>query len=215
MDSSLTAELGTLSSRYESNGDPGAVSTGTGDRGGVSYGMYQFATAARTPERFVAFLDSEYPEFHKALAQLAPGTPAFSAAWKQLACNDRDGFVQAQHDFILAEYYAPAVAAISQQIPGFDVADRSKVVNDVLWSTAVQHGTGGAIRIFAMAAGDNPDVSDEELVRRVYSERGRTDSSGKLVHFGGCSPAVQKGVARRFASELSDALAELAQEQAA
>jgi hypothetical protein len=107
------------------------------------------------------------------------------------------------------------VAAISQQIPGLDVAGRSKVVNDVLWSTAVQHGTGGAVRIFATAAADNADVSDEELVRRVYTERGRTDSSGKLVHFGECSLAVQKGVARRFVSELSDALAELAQEQAA
>ena len=37
-------ELGKLSAAYESNGDPAIVSTGEGDRGGISYGAYQLAS---------------------------------------------------------------------------------------------------------------------------------------------------------------------------
>ena len=37
-------ELGKLSAAYESNGDPAIVSTGEGDRGGLSYGAYQLAS---------------------------------------------------------------------------------------------------------------------------------------------------------------------------
>ena len=33
--------LGDLSASYESNGNPGCVSTGAGDLGGISYGAYQ------------------------------------------------------------------------------------------------------------------------------------------------------------------------------
>jgi LysM repeat protein len=37
--------LGTLSAKYETGGrGPGTVSTGAGDRGGVSYGSYQMAS---------------------------------------------------------------------------------------------------------------------------------------------------------------------------
>ena len=32
--------LGDLSALYESNGDPGCVSSGAGDLGGISYGAY-------------------------------------------------------------------------------------------------------------------------------------------------------------------------------
>jgi hypothetical protein len=32
--------LGDLSASYESNGNPGCVSTGYGDLGGISYGAY-------------------------------------------------------------------------------------------------------------------------------------------------------------------------------
>ncbi|NMC34711.1 MAG: hypothetical protein GYA36_19990 [Veillonellaceae bacterium] len=37
-------KLGALSQKYESNGDPGRVSSGVGDPGGVSYGAYQMTS---------------------------------------------------------------------------------------------------------------------------------------------------------------------------
>jgi hypothetical protein len=97
--------LGTLSAHYESNGDPGAISHDPGDPGGASYGMYQLATTAGTPGRFVAFLESSYPEYFKALEGLEAGTPAFDQAWTALAGADRAGFGAAQHAFIAESYF--------------------------------------------------------------------------------------------------------------
>jgi hypothetical protein len=53
---------------------------------------------------------------------------------------------------------------------------------------------------------------DEQLIRAIYAERGRTKADGTLVYFSRNSPNVQKGVAKRFKSELQDALAMLAKE---
>ena len=44
--------LGSISQQYESNGDPGRVSSGDGDLGGASYGAYQFAGNMDVPLTF-------------------------------------------------------------------------------------------------------------------------------------------------------------------
>lgn len=45
--------LGDLSASYESNGNPGCVSTGYGDLGGISYGTYQLASNAGSVDAFI------------------------------------------------------------------------------------------------------------------------------------------------------------------
>src|SRR5215218_8467367 len=50
----LAEALGALSAKYETGGrGPGTVSTGVGDRGGVSYGSYQMASKLGIPTKFV------------------------------------------------------------------------------------------------------------------------------------------------------------------
>src|SRR4026209_65745 len=50
----LAEALGKLSAKYETGGrGPGTVSTGAGDRGGVSYGSYQMASKMGVPAKFV------------------------------------------------------------------------------------------------------------------------------------------------------------------
>ncbi len=202
--------LGSLSARYESNGNPGTVSSGVGDPGGVSYGAYQFATNTGSAQAFVNSLRDTYPDFYAALSDKTPGTAAFSAAWRQLAAEQPDRFLQAQHDRIATAFYAPVRASLEQQL-GMDFGSRSQALNDVLWSTAVQHGQGGAVSIFltALAGRDPNQMSDADIIRAVYAERGRTNANGTLVHFSNSSPAVQQAVANRFRSEQADALAEL------
>jgi hypothetical protein len=53
---------------------------------------------------------------------------------------------------------------------------------------------------------------DEQVIRAIYAERGRTKADGSLVYFSRNSPNVQKSVAKRFQNELKDALAMLAKE---
>ena len=49
-----------LARKYESNGDPSCVSTGEGDLGGVSYGLYQLSSQAGSVESFLAWV-CKYP----------------------------------------------------------------------------------------------------------------------------------------------------------
>jgi len=205
-------ELGSLSRKYEARG-PGTVSTGKGDHGGVSYGSYQFASKNGSAKAFVDSLRTSHPDYHAALSGSAPGTKEFSAAWKQLAAKDPKGFDKAQHDYIKATHYDVGAAEI-KKATGLDVNKRSQALRDVAWSTSVQHGPKAADDIFkrALAGRDPSQVSDAQLIKDVYAERGRKDANGTLVHFPSSSKDVQQGVSDRYKSESKDALARLARE---
>ncbi|MFA7603332.1 MAG: hypothetical protein WCY29_10025 [Novosphingobium sp.] len=166
--------LGALSEQFESGGrGPGAVSSGVGDAGGVSYGIWQLSSRAGT---VAAFLAAEGGRWQAAFAGLGPGTTAFTAAWKAIAAREPDAFVAAQHAFIERTHYRPAVAAVRQRT-GFDLDARHPAVRDATWSVAVQHG--GAVTVLA-AGVDKADRAsaradagyDRALVAAIYAERG-------------------------------------------
>lgn len=200
-------ELGTLSARYESNGDPGTVSTGNGDIGGVSYGSYQMSTASGSAGQFVS--GSPYAnEF----SGLQPGTPAFSDKWRDIATRDPAGFQAAQHEYIKENYYDVQSGRLTQDI-GLDPNKHSNALQQVIWSTSVQHGAYSDIVEDALAGRDVGKMNDTDLINAIYAERGRTDENGTLVHFRDSSWDVQQGVANRFRNENTDALGMLANEQ--
>ncbi len=201
-------ELGSLSRRYEAKG-PGTVSTGKGDRGGVSYGSYQFASKTGSAQKFVDGLKTTHPSYHQALAGKKPGSPEFSAAWKQLAAKDPKGFDRAQHEAIAKTHYEPSAAKIKGDT-GVDLNSRSKALRDVAWSTSVQHGPKNDIFKKALAGKDPSKMSDADIIKAVYAERGRKGANGSLVHFSKNSPAVQRSVSERFKSEQKEALKQLA-----
>ena len=123
--------LGQTSAGYESGAaGAGAISSGKGDHGGVSYGSYQFSSAAGTLQEYLD--QSPYgAQFHG----LTPITPAFDAKWRELARTD-PGFGQDQHDFVGRSHYTAQAANL--QARGLDLSDRGMAVQDALWSTAVQ-----------------------------------------------------------------------------
>src|SRR5215213_8639650 len=208
----LAEALGTLSAKYETGGKgPGTVSTGAGDRGGVSYGSYQMASKLGVATKFV-----KQPGFPWSadFQNLVAGTSAFTACWKRIAKNETDAFQKAQHEFIKKTHYDLLVAKIISD-DGLDVNSRCHALKDVVWSTAVQHGGASSIvhKALARVKVDKSDPSfDEQLIRAIYAERGKTKADGSLVYFSRNSPNVQRGVANRFKNELNDALAMLAKD---
>ena len=208
----LADTLGTLSAKYETGGrGPGTVSSGAGDPGGVSYGSYQMATKTGTVARFVAQAGFPWAQDFK---NLAPGTTPFSDCWKRIATNQKDAFQKCQHEFIKQSHYDLLAAKILSD-DGLNVNTRSHALQDVVWSTAVQHGGATPIVHRAIA---NLNISpadpnyDRELIKAIYAERGRKKPEGNLAYFGKSSPSVQAGVANRFKNECQDALAMLAKE---
>lgn len=207
--------LGKLSERYETGGrGPGVVSTGAGDAGGASYGSYQMTSkpGGGTVKRFVS--EADFP-FRAKFAGLVPGSAQFTAAWKQLAQTNKDEFQASQHDYIKKTHFDPLVNKIIKENQ-VNVLTCSHALQDVIWSTAVQHGPGTnvpsvALRNIKTRPGD-PSF-DSDFIKAIYAERGRKNPDGSLARFGRNSAKVQQGVAQRFRDEQRDALAMLAQEQ--
>lgn len=157
--------LGALSERYESGGNgPGTVSTGRGDPGGVSYGLYQLASRTGTAGAFVKAEGSAWPE----LAKYAPGTRQFSNVWQGIADRQPDAFTRAQHAFIKRTHYDPAVAKV-RKATGVDLDKRHAAVRDAVWSVAVQHG--GAAKILIEALGYALRDDDDSLINAIYDAR--------------------------------------------
>ena len=200
--------IGVLSEKYESNGDPGCISSGEGDYGGKSYGAWQLSSSLGSLDGFVNWLSGENYSFYTKLIEaraLDGGSNCgknFDIAWKELARNHYNTFYNLQHKYTKITFYDDLVRRLSGN-SNMERLMQSFAVRNVLWSTAVQHGAYGAYRII------NPlsNISNvENFISAVYSERGRINSHGNLVHFPNCSEAVQQGVASRFRREKNDAI---------
>lgn len=205
LQSDETLRLGRLSAKYESGGRGSeTVSTGIGDPGGVSYGTYQLASALGNADRFVQkYYASEFKG-------LKGGTPEFTAAWKKLVAKDPDEFHRNEHEFIKQTHYDPQAKLIGSEL-GIDLDNRSAALRDVVWSCAVHHGPNSKLIVTAsknVPAGIDirSPMSDTELIKAIYAERGRIDSQGKLVYFQGVTDSLKPGLTSRFKSELVDAL---------
>lgn len=198
--------LGVLSAKYESNGDPGAIGNTPGDPGGKSYGAWQLASKVGSVDSFIIWLKNANYNYYQQLlnAKNADGGTFgdnFDSTWKNLATTDRDTFLQLQHDYIKSAYYDSAVKSIRSKY-NVDITSRSFALQNVLWSTAVQHGVGGAANIFgAVNSKVNLNSDDETVINAVYDERSNVDK-----YFSASSDAVKAAVKNRFVYERADAL---------
>lgn len=208
----IAEELGSLSAKYETGGrGPGVVSTGAGDPGGVSYGSYQMASKMGVVQKFVG--QAGFP-WAKDFQSLAAGSVQFTAVWKRIAAEQTAAFQSAQHEFIKRSHYDLLATKVLAE-DALDVNARSRALQNVIWSTAVQHGGASSIvhRAIANLSSTSSDPAfDQQLISAIYAERGRKKPDGNLAYFSKSSPNVQAGVAKRFQNEEKDALAMLAKE---
>lgn len=218
-DFEFSSELGSLSARYESRGNPATI--GWDSTGGFSYGTYQLAANRGVMNEFHAWLSVNHPSLEQGLRAAGgptgarAGTDAYKAAWAQIMATPAGA--EAQHQYAVVAYFVPSSNSIKNRT-GLDVTLRSKTVQDVVWSTGIQHGPGGARNIFQRALATlgyppseitNTQPTDAALVRAVYAER-RANNGSK--YFGSSTAAVRSSVVNRFHNEEADALRSLEQE---
>lgn len=135
------------------------------------------------------------------LSRFKPGSSGFDAVWKQMAKSNPRGFEAVQHGFIKSSHYDPAAKKIKSSI-GFDASKYPIAVQNALWSTAVQHGAGGATNVFRNA-GIRMGMSAAEIIKRVYNER---MAGNGTKYFSRSSSSIRKSVVNRFRNEMNDAL---------
>ena len=193
--------LGTLSARYESNGNPGCISDGS-DAGGKSYGAYQFASAYDVPLDFARWCRNQ-PEFQDIGNTLydayylggAGYGNNFDTAWRSLASNSYQLFLKAQHDYVMASYYSACVTRVKVAATGFDLNNYSIALRNVIWSRAVQHGVGyyrsdddksGATGLIVAALGDlgTRTPSEMDLIDAIYARSCALSDTGYYAMYG-------------------------------
>ncbi len=206
---SNSQRLGKLSEQYESGGrGPGTVSTGRGDPGGVSYGIYQLASRTGTAAKFAV---GEGARWASELGAGPPGSREFSESWRRIAAREPEAFAQAQHAFIERTHYRPAVDAVRRRT-GLDLDVRHAAVRDATWSVSVQHGGAAAILVDAVEQTDfeyarTAPIYDRKLVEAIYAKRtayvlGVAKRSGA-----GARRTLQSITRNRYPAELAGALA--------
>jgi hypothetical protein len=182
-------KIGALSAHFES-GEYGPGVIGYDYNGGTSYGTYQISSKAGTMKHFVEYLSERAPDIAAKLKTAgSANTGGLSGkmpeVWKNVAAQDPERFSKLQYDFIEKTHYLPALQEISDRT-GLDVSKAPKAVQEVLWSTAVQHGPKGAAKIFSKALARSQSkaggVEMARLIDSVYAMRaGQFGSSGSGV----------------------------------
>ena len=178
-------ELGSVSRPYESGGrGVHTISTGKGDKGGVSYGEHQLASKTGTMS---AFLKSEEGKpFAHHFQGMRPGSKPFNTAYTKVATSDPEAFAKAQHQYIKRTHYDPVIEHAKKL--GYDTEHPG--VKEAAFSFGVQHGPAGAKRLFTRAAKHGAaDVSTG--INKLYDERNR---------------ATKHKYAERYASEKQDVI---------
>lgn len=204
--STLEHKAGRLSAQYESNAEIDYI--GYDSRGGTSYGQYQIASKTGTMDYFIRFLDDSAPDIAAKLRSAGPADTGgrsgrMPAVWKSVAAADPKRFEALQHEFIRSNNYSPAAKSIVLTT-GVDVTKRSYALREVLWSTAVQHGPGGAERIFTQAIEKSEAMPggqdfDKAVIEEVYRIRGKK--------FFRHNKRVREAVLSRFRDEKTTAIA--------
>lgn len=198
-------KLGTLSSEFESSGNPAAI--GFDSTGGHSYGKYQIETRRGTMKDYLLFMKNnpKYVGYVNTLDSVGGYSGAlnkskdFERKWLELAQDEN--FNQSQKDFIVEQKLNPLLYKV-KELKGLNPDSRHPVVKDVLYSIAVQHGEGGGKNLLFSALGnDVENLSDEELIGKLYDERSKVDK-----YFQKSSPDIRKNLYNRFLKEREKAL---------
>ena len=189
--------LGAVAEKYESAGR-GSGTVGWDKMGGTSYGKKQISSKTGAMTDYLKFLDKTgkgdvAKQLREAGIEKDTGSTSGKAVdvWKKLAAEGALG--DSEGEFLKTQSFDVAKKGIKDKDLQARI-DGSRGLQEMLYSTAVQHGPGGAMAI--MNSVFKKGMSDEELVKAVYKERG--------TKFSGSTANVQAGVMKRFGNEEKD-----------
>jgi len=207
--------VGALAVGHESGGDPGKVSPDTS--GSYSYGLFQFnSKPGGTAHSFMPFLKQNHPKIYAALGHgyLKVGSKEFNQVFHDVANGEmKDEMIKAQQEHLLATYAEPA----ERKLGGAEFQKKfggNAAYREVMLSTAIQHGPGGAARILREAwgkvdkgAGEQEQL--EQFIQATYQLRGRPGEFRTALSEKQSDAARQRfmnGMQRRYSQEAAQAL---------
>lgn len=222
--------LHSLSAKYEAGSDPGKVSTGSGDLGGISYGLYQLSSNAGSVQSFLEFAcnyaNDNLANYGRALSEYTINSGAFMGTWRELGRVDPIGFKELQDKYAEEVYYNAAIRLLAKA--GYDMTTKSQAMQAVLFSRSVQYSAGNMVELFTEAVKRfgypnltyvNDAKFDYDMIANIYDFlieecNNAYEVRGGLYHSpkdwaNGSYTVVKIGLRNRFINEKRDALAML------
>lgn len=198
-------DIGEYTKKFES-GSEGSTKMAWDRTGGTSYGTYQYAAIPKGVDDFIKWAGKNGGPLGKAFAEAMNGARPWETGskrgrptevWKKFARSNPALFAKMEKIGTYELRYKDALKRISKYAPNLiPIIQGNRGLQEALWSTAIQHGCGGASKIFrgTYKAG----ISPQQWLRNIYAKR-----SGS---FGSSTGAVQGAVKGRFKEELQIAL---------
>lgn len=221
--------IASLSAKYESHGNPGIVSSGSGDLGGVSYGSYQLASNTGAVDSFLewakGYSNDALANYARELSKFPINSQEFKNLWRNIGDVDPGGFQELQDAYIIDHYYEAAASALRNNY--FEINKHSIAMKAVLFSRSVQYGPGNMVELFTTACLrlGYPNLSyiddaayDSKMIESIYDflvdECDQAYNNGSFYHSpndwaNGSYTVVKVGLRNRFVNEKEDALAML------
>ena len=195
--SGVAGGVGSIAEFFESGGrGVNTISTGKGDHGGVSYGKHQLASKNGSMATFLK--SKEAAQFSSQFAGLTPGSKEFNDAYAKLASGENSSdFAKAQKQYIDRTHFEPTKNNVTEST-GIDIANRSKALNEAVYSTSVQYGAGGGSSLLKKAWKDlGPDADDATLISKLQDYK----QANVDTNFKSSSADMRAGVAKRAGQE--------------
>ena len=130
--------------KYEEKDDIAAINEEGGD---TLYGIYQLSSSKKTVNAFVDWLckysDVKLANYGNALAQDAVDSEAFKETWKNLATVDPGNFSQLQDEFVKANYFDKAAAALVKE--HFHLDKHSDEMKKTIFTKSYQNGVDACV----------------------------------------------------------------------
>ncbi len=164
---------------------------------------------------FLSYLKEKAPDLASRLAAAGPANTGgrsgrMPAVWRQIAQEQPERFENLQTDFIRVSHFEPAMDAITDNT-GVAFEKMPTALQEVLFSTAVQHGPAGAARIVSRAVSrvgagklaqnagmESFTRAGRDLIKQIYAIR--------AGQFGSSTQRLQAAVQHRLTSEMHEAL---------
>lgn len=187
------------SSVFRTQKDPyavGAISSGKGDLGGKSYGVYQFPSNRSVSTTLYDFINWSRNPFSAQLKKYVVASTNFDNVWKELAITNNKEFGLIQEKFAAEVAWAPLLQKFAK-ISTVNLDTRSDKLLDIVVGTVNQYNTISQriARYIAENGGNN--LSDNQIGLLIQNYK----LANVANHFKSSSPSVRRGITSRILRE--------------
>lgn len=192
--------VGKYVQKFES-GDRGSsmISSGKGDSGGVSFGLFQFPSYGKSDTGANSLLGQMWANYKDKYPATPGDNAAFKDAWAKASVAEQPDFLNNERLVELKNDVQPVIDSLQQSFG--DTMNTDRALQELIWSSGVHYGPGGKTNKAFAAAGINTledyKKNPSESIKKIYQAKLNNVSS----NFSGSSESVRKGIRERFQEE--------------